>query len=146
MDLGWNTLAALGSVSSIIGFIISVVTSKETLKRKMIWFSLLIVMAGSIAGTVYLNSELKRIKDIHNKAESVYEDYSRFGSSLEYVHEVLTFLEENKDSYPDAYERANRIYDEMKEDMKDFGKVLVDSKAAEEMNGIIKGIVTLNKQ
>ena len=142
----WNILAALGSVSSIIGLIYSVFTSKDTIKRKIFWFFLLIVMAISIGATVYLNSELKRIKDIHKKAESVYEDYSKFGSSLEYIQEVLTFLEENQDRYPDAYERANRIHDEMRDDMKDSGKVLVDSKAAEEMNGIIKGIVTLNEQ
>ena len=136
-----DTLAVIGSVCSIISFIVLVIsmfTSKDTIKRKIFWFVLLIVMAISIGETVYLDSELKRIKDIHNKAESVYEDYSIYGSDLEYIEEVLTFLEENKDSYPDAYERANRAYDKMK----DSEKILAESKTAEEMKGIIKGIVT----
>ena len=139
-----DTLAVIGSVCSIISFIVLVIsmfTSKDTIKRKILWFILLIVMAISIGGTVYLNSELKRIKDIHNKAERVYRDYD--GSFYnEYIHEVLTFLEENQDRYPDAYERAKHINEEMEESDSSIEERI----AAEKMHGIVKGVVEMNKK
>ena len=143
MDLGMDTLAAIASVCTIISFIILIIsmfTSKDTIKRKILWFSLLIVMAISIGGTVYLNSELKRIKDIHNKAERVYSDYD--GSfHNEYIQEVLTFLEENQDRYSDAYERAKHINAELEE-----SDSYIDERiAADKMHGIVKGVVEMNK-
>lgn len=147
MDLATDTLQVIASVFTIISFIgliIGMFTSKDTIKRKVLWFSLLIVMAISISATVYLNSELKRIKDIHKKAESVYEDYSVFGSDRKYIQEVLTFLEENKDRYPEAHERANHIYTVLPEP-KSIGSFDAYKIAAEEMNGIVKGVVEMNK-
>ena len=133
----WNILAVLGSVCSIIGLIYSLYTSKDTLRRRIISFILLIVMAISVASAVYQNSELKRIKDIHKKAESVYSDYD--GSFYnEYIQEVLTFLEENQDRYSESYERAKHYSSEMKEsDERDV---------ADKMHGIIKGIIVNNKK
>lgn len=139
-----NILAIIGSICSILGLIISVVTSKDTIKRKIVLFFFLIVMAVSISATVYLNSELKRIKDIHKKAESVEEDYNIFGSYPEYIQEVLTFLEESKDRYPEAHERANRIHAELPEP-EIPGSSDAYEKAAEEMHGIVKGVVEMNK-
>ena len=147
MDLATDTLEVIASVFTIISFIglvISMFTSKDTIKRKILWFSLLIVMAISISATVYLNSELKRIKDIHKKAESVCEDYNIFGSAPEYIHEVLTFLEENKDRYPEAHERANRINAVLPEPTS-IGGPEAYIIAAEEMHGIVKGVVEMNK-
>lgn len=50
------------------------------------------------------------------------------------------FLEENKDRYPDAYERAKNIYENMRSS--DFQ---YDYEPAMEMHGIMKGIATLNE-
>ena len=133
----WNILAALGSICSILGLIYSVVTSKDTLKRKIISFILLFVMAVSIGGAVYLKSELKRIKDVHNKAESVYRDYDGTFYN-EYIQEVLTFLEENQDRYRDSYERAKDFSSKMKESDERY--------VADKMHGIIKGIIVNNKK
>ena len=129
-----NILAIIGSICSILGLIISVVTSKDTIKRKIVLFFFLIVMAISIGGVVYLNSELKRIKDIHNKAESVYNDYVGC-SNEEYIHEVLTFLDENQDRYPETYKRANHI-----------ANIEDESDAADALRGIIKGIIVNNNK
>ena len=90
---------------------------------------------------VYYNSELERINNIHRQAMAIYEQNGTYSINKEYIQEVLTFLEENKDRYPDSYERAKQIYSDMKESENQY-----DQDATNELRGIIKCIATLNKE
>lgn len=93
----------------------------------------------SFSLTVYYCSELSRINTIHKQAGVIYDDYNGFGPNKEFIQESLIFLEENKDRYPDAYQRAIQIKEDMKKS--DF---IYNTDPAVEIRGIFKGRATLN--
>ena len=97
------------------------------------------IMTFASGFAVHYNSELERIKNVHRQANAIYEHYDSYGNNKEYIQEVLVFLEENKDRYPDAYKRAMQIYLKMKS-----SEIQFDSDPAAEMRGIIKGISAIN--
>ena len=80
----------------------------------------------------------------YNNSGGDSEKYLDYDGSFynEYIHEVLTFLEENQDRYPDAYERAKHINEEMEESDSSIEERI----AAEKMHGIVKGVVEMNKK
>jgi hypothetical protein len=132
-----NFLTLLTIVSAICG-IISFFASKFFKSRILLWSFIVFILSFASGLAVYYNSELVRINDIHKKADAIYNDYVPFGPDNMFIQESLTFLEENKDRYPDAYKRATQIYQDMKGSEHQFTR-----DAAIEIQGIIKGISTL---
>ena len=132
-----NYLTLLTIVSAICT-IISFFTSKLFKSRIYLWAIVVFILTFASGFAVYYSSELARINDIHKKADAIYEDFNPFGSNNEFIQEALTFLEENKERYQDAYDRANNIYQDMKE-----SNLQLTTDAAIEIRGIIKGISTL---
>lgn len=132
-----NFLTLIAIVSAICG-IISFFTSKLFKSRIYLWAAVVSILTFASGLAVYYNSELARINDIHKKADAIYNDYVPYSSDNMFIQESLTFLEENKDRYPDAYKRANQIYQDVKESEHHFTR-----DAAIEIQGIIKGISTL---
>ena len=132
-------LTILSSICGIVSFIIGV-CSKYTKAKILQWVFIVFVLTFSSGYAVHYNSELERIKNIHRQANAIYGHYNLYGDYKEYIQEVLTFLEENREEYPDSYKRAIQIYDDMKKESIQYA-----CEPAEELRGIIKGIATLNE-
>ena len=126
-------------VSSICG-IISFVTTPYVKSKKWLWFTIVFILTLATGFAVHYNSELERTKSIHRQANSICSHYHS-SYNKEFIQEVLAFLEENKDIYPDSYDRAIQIYVDMKNTSMQY-----DYEPAQEMYGIIKGIAALNEK
>ena len=135
----WLVLSVVSSVCGIVGFILNVYVSKLTKTEIWRWYVIVIFLICSCGSAVYYGSELEWLNSVHRKATIILKDYNDFGPNHEFIQESLTFLEENKDKYPDAYQRAKKIYNDMKDSDYQF-----TSGPALEIRGIIKGIATLN--
>lgn len=137
-----NYLTLITLVSAICG-IIGFFTSKIIKNRIILWSVIVFFLTFASGLAVQYNSELERIKDIHRQAHAIYNHYNPFDyRNRDFIQESLTFLEENKDRYPDAYKRATQIY----LDMKESESLSTTADAAIEIRGIIKGISTLNSK
>ena len=130
-------ITLFSAVCSILSFFTS-----EKIKSRWAWVIIVFILTFSSGCAVYYNSELERINNIHRQAMAISEQYNPpFGSEREFIQEVMVFLEENRDRYPESYERAKSIYSEMKKSENQY-----DSYTASEFRGIIKAIATLNKE
>lgn len=130
-------ILSFSSICSIFGFLLSL----KGKGRPWLWAVILFILTSACGYSVHYNSELERIKDIHRQAAAIYEHYSPYGESKVFIQESLTFLEENKDRYPDAYERARKIYADTKNP-----NYIFYSDAASELSGILKAIAALNNE
>lgn len=133
-------IAIVAGVCSIVGFVLQLMLSKIPKIQKWIWVAIVVIMTLSTGYTVYSESELERVRDIHRQADAVYEHYTSSCDHSAYMQEMLTFLEEVQERYPDAYARAKEIYVDA-QNMDSFDKI----NATIEMRGIVKGIATLNE-
>mgnify|MGYP002522990648 CR=1 FL=1 len=131
-------IGILSSICSIIGFFIS-----DKFKSNRWFYAIFIfIMTLACGFVVQYNSELERIKNIHRQAMTIYEHYSPYSiNNYEFIQESLVFLEENKDRYYDAYNRAYQINLDMEKSDSQY-----NSEPAKKIRGIIKGIATLNKE
>ena len=109
-------------------------------QKKWLWFTIVFILTLATGFAVHYNSELERTKSIHRQANSICSHYHS-SYNKEFIQEVLAFLEENKDIYPDSYDRAIQIYVDMKNTSMQY-----DYEPAQEMYGIIKGIAALNEK
>lgn len=126
-------------VSSICG-IISFFTTPYVKSNRWLWFTIVFILTLATGFAVHYNSELERTKSIHRQANSICSHYYS-SYNKEFIQEVLAFLEENKDRYPDSYDRAIQIYVDMKNTPMQY-----DYEPAQEMYGMIKGIAALNEK
>ena len=133
-------IAVVSFVCSVIGLVLQLVLLKIPKFQKLIWVFVIFIMTFITGMAAYYHGEAIRIDDIHCKAEAISGHYNGSSLNKEFIQESLTFLEENKDRYPDAYERAKDIYEDMRS--LDFRH---DYEPAMEIHGIIKGIATLNE-
>lgn len=133
----WQFLTISSAVCSIVGFFITIF-SKYSWGKRILWSVVIFILTFISGYAVNRNSENERIKNIHRQANAICEHYSSSYSD-EFIQESLAFLEENKDRYPDSYNRAVQIYSDMKN-----STIQYSYEPAIEIRGIIKGIVTLN--
>ena len=133
----WQFLTISSAVCSIVGFFITIF-SKYSWGKRILWSVVIFILTFISGYAVNRNSENERIKNIHRQANAICEHYSSSYSD-EFIQESLAFLEENKDRYPDSYNRAVQIYSDMKN-----STIQYSYEPATEIRGIIKGIVTLN--
>ncbi len=133
----WQFLTISSAVCSIVGFFITIF-SKYSWGKRILWSVVIFILTFISGYAVNRNSENERIKNIHRQANAICEHYSSSYSD-EFIQESLAFLEENRDRYPDSYDRAQQIYAEMNNSV-----VQYDFEAARKLYGIVKGIATLN--
>lgn len=133
----WQFLTISSAVCSIVGFFITIF-SKYSWGKRILWSVVIFILTFISGYAVNHNSENERIKNIHRQANAICEHYSSSYSD-EFIQESLAFLEENRDRYPDSYDRAQQIYAEMNNSV-----VQYDFEAARKLYGIVKGIATLN--
>lgn len=131
-------LSIICDAIGIAGFAMNLHFSKQSKMEKLRWVIVAIVLVISFSFTVYNGSELSRIKNIHRQASALCEHYST-SYCEEYIQEALTFLEENRERYPDSYDRAKQIYHDIND-----SAVPDCYDAARKMYGILKGISALN--
>lgn len=84
-----------------------------------------------------MNSKLDRVKNVQKSAMELVEHFKMDFTHTGFIQAGLSFMEENRDLYPDSYQRAIQIQDNIKE----TGTV----DAAYEMKGLVYGIAILNK-
>lgn len=134
-----NYLLLITIISAICS-ILSFLTSKVFKSRVWLWSVVVFILTFASGYAIYSNSELEKTKNIHRQAQAINDHYVPFGDYREFIQESLTFLEENRDRYPESYERAKEIYAETRKP-----QFVYYSDAASEMRGIIKSIAELNK-
>lgn len=133
-------LSIICDAITIVGFAMNLHFSKQSKAEKWRWVIIAIAIAISFGFTVYYSSKLERVNNIHRQASAICE-YYHSSYSAEFIQESLVFLEENRDVYPDSYNRAVQSYDKMKS-----ATIQYDFEVAREMYGIVKGIATLNDE
>lgn len=135
-------LTIVSSICTILGFAISLFASNFIKSPIWKWFVIgfILFIVTFVSGWIAnLNSENERLKNIHRQATAIYEDYEPLVNEMEFIQEALTFLEENKNRYPDSYGRAVEIYTDMKN-----STIQYSYEPATQIHGIIKGIATTN--
>lgn len=134
-------LTTISSVVSIIGFFITIVKDKK-------WY---ITISSIVSALVFicmsvhihkLESRIERVKDIQRAASQLVEERDMRFTSEGFVQAALSFLEVNKDLYPDTYMRAVEIEQKMHESKSIYTGV----EAASELSGILNGIAILNEK
>lgn len=134
-------LTISSSVLTIIGFFISVLKNNKWRTSILCAISSVIFVCISIH-VHNLETRIDRIENIQKAASKLVEQqYSAF-TSEGFVQASLSFLETNKDIYPDTYTRAVGIAQRMHQSESIFSGV----DAAREISGIIKGIAILNEE
>lgn len=109
MDI-MTLLGILSAICTIVGFF----TSKLFKSNYWIVGAVVGILTFVSGYAVYYNSEYNRIKNIHRQAIVVEKHYQEYGGYKEFIQASLVFLEENHETYPDTYERAQKIYADSK--------------------------------
>ena len=89
-----------------------------------------------------LESRIDRVNDIQRAALQLVEKKDTRFTSEGFVQAALSFLEVNKDLYPDTYMRAVEIERKMHESESLYAGI----DAASELSGILNGIAILNEE
>ncbi|RBN49474.1 hypothetical protein DR980_13615 [Flavobacterium psychrolimnae] len=93
------------------------------------------------AWIVYQNSKINKIERVSKSAHLLIEQKSMEFTSEGFTLAALSFLEQNKNDFPDSYERANKIFETYdKSEERNSNSV----STASEMEGLIKGIGILS--
>lgn len=134
-------LTISSSVVSLIGFLVSIFKDFK-------WKTSLLCIVSAVTFTymsVYirkLETRIERTENIQRAALKIINQRNMNFSSEGFVQAALSFLETNKDLYPDTYMRAVEIERRMHESE----SIYAGSDAASEISGIINGIAILNEE
>ena len=134
-------LTIISGVVSIIGFIITIIKENK-------WHKIILCIVSALAFTwigVYihkLESRIDRVKDVQRAALQLVEQRDTKFTSEGFVQATLSFLEANKDLYPDTYIRAVEIEQKMHESE----SIFAGTEAVSELSGILNGIAILNEE
>lgn len=134
-------LTTISSVVSIIGFFITIFNEKKWHKTiSCIFFSFFLICTSIHIHK--LETRIDRVKDIQRAASQLVEERDMRFTSEGFVQATLSFLEVNKDLYPDTYMRAVEIEQKMHESK----SIYTGAEAASELSGILNGIAILNEE
>lgn len=134
-------LTIFSSVVSVIGFI-------ATICKEGKWYHSILSIVSALVFTcmgIYihkLESRIDRVHDIQRAALQLVEKKGTRFTSEGFVQAALSFLEVNKDLYPDTYMRAVEIERRMHESESLYAGI----DAASELSGILNGIAILNEE
>lgn len=136
-----NYLLLLTIVSGIITIITLFIPDRLKTKKGFIYtaFILIVFISGWLT---QLNTKLERIENLQKAAKMLIEKQGSEFTDRGFIQAGLSFMEINKDLYPDTYLRAIKIYEKLEKSGYTFGA----SEAAYEMKGLIKGISILNEE
>lgn len=134
-------LVLLTIVSGIITIITLFIPDRLKTKKGFIYcaFILIVFISGWLT---QLNTKLERIESIQKAAKMLIEKQGSEFTERGFIQAGLSFMEINKDLYPDTYQRAVKIYEKLNNAKYSYEEV----DAAYEMKGLIKGISILNEE
>lgn len=135
-----NYYALLGIISAIVT-ILSLFIPDKLRTNKAFLIIMLIVVVFASGWITNMNSKLDRIKNVQKSAMELINKRTAEFTDKGFIQASLSFMEENKDLYPDSYQRAIQIQEKLKD--KWYSGDFTD--AAYEMKGLIYGIAILNK-
>ncbi|MBK3478916.1 hypothetical protein JJD66_22770 [Pseudomonas sp. MF6751] len=133
----WILLGAVGSVASIIALLLPL----QSRFQKLVHVAYGIAIAGFSIVAMWYWLQNARIHSVERAATTLLAGVRMDYTSLGFTQAALAFLEKNKDLYPDAYARAQK--------MCEHSNCLALSKSTDEVNlsyalqGLIRGISTL---
>jgi hypothetical protein len=138
-----NTIVLIGLVGSIFSVLTAFIP--ERLRQKRLFMVLLVFIFVILCGIVtYQNSKIARINQISRSALELANKQGKDFTDLGYVQACLSFLEVNKDLFPDSYNRAQRLYEQHKSnDNSDSNSSIT---LEYELDGLINGIAILTKE
>ena len=132
-----NYYVLLGIISGIVT-IISLFIPEKWRSNKSFLVVILVVVIFVSGWITNMNSKLDRVKNVQKSAMELVEHFSMDFTHTGFIQAGLSFMEENSDLYPDSYQRAIQIQNNVKE----TGNI----DASYEMKGLIYGIAILNKE
>lgn len=135
-----DTITTLGLLSGIIGIIgfFFPVEWKGKIFIKIIFTVILIILTSCI---VFQNSKIARIEKVSKSANLLIETKAMDFTSEGFILASLSFLEQNKNDFPESYERAKLIFEKYdKSEYRDIESI----KTSNELEGLIKGIGILS--
>lgn len=136
-----NYYVLLGIISGIVTIISLFIPEKWRTKKTFLAVTLIVVIF--ISGWITdMNSRLDRVKSVQKSAMVLMDKRNSEFTDKGFIQASLSFMEENKDLYPDSYQRAIQIQEGIKD--KWYSGDISD--AAYEMEGLIYGIAILNKE
>ena len=133
----WILLSAVGSVASIIALLLPLQSRFQRLVHVL--YGVAITVFSTVAMWYWLQNA--RIHNVERAATNLLAGVRMDYTSLGFTQAALAFLEKNKDLYPDAYARAQK--------MCEHSNCLALSKSTDEVSlsdalqGLIRGISTL---
>lgn len=136
-----NYYVLLGIISGIVTITSLFIPEKWRTKKSFLAVTLIVVIF--ISGWITdMNSRLDRVKSVQKSAMELIDRRNSEFTDKGFIQASLSFMEENKDLYPDSYQRAIKIQENLKD--KWFSGDFTD--ASHEMKGLIYGIAILNKE
>jgi len=136
-----NYYVLLGIISGIVTIISLFIPEKWRTKKTFLAVTLIVVIF--VSGWITdMNSRLDRVKSVQKSAMVLMDRRNSEFTDKGFIQASLSFMEENKDLYPDSYQRAIQIQEGIKD--KWYSGDISD--AAYEMEGLIYGIAILNRE
>lgn len=136
-----NYYVLLGIISGIVTIISLFIPEKWRTEKTFLAVTLIVVIF--VSGWITdMNSRLDRVKSVQKSAMVLMDRRNSEFTDKGFIQASLSFMEENKDLYPDSYQRAIQIQEGIKD--KWYSGDISD--AAYEMEGLIYGIAILNKE
>jgi Na+/phosphate symporter len=130
-------LGLVGTLLGIIGFFFPVEWKNKFLVK--IVFTLIVIVLS--VWIINQNSRIRQMEKISKSANLLVEQKSINFTSEGFILAALSFLEQNKSSYPDSYKRAKDIFEVYnKSEHRDINSTYT----ASEMEGLIVGIGILS--
>lgn len=115
----------------------------DSFRRRNLFIVISFLVIVFICGLlVHSKSRLGRIEDIQKAANELIKERSTEFTDRGFIQAGLSFMEINKDIYPDSYQRAIKIYEKLERSE----YIFEEAEAASEMAGLIKGISILNEE
>ena len=135
-----DTISILGFLSGLIG-IIGFFFPIEWRNKIYVKIAFIIVLATLSIYIFYQNSKIDKIERVSKSANLLIQSKETEFTSEGFILAALSFLEQNKNEFPESYERAKKIFEKYdKSDNRSIESVGTSS----EMEGLIKGIGILS--
>lgn len=133
----WILLGAVGSVASIIALLLPL----QSRFQKIIHVAYGIAIAGISIVAMWYWQENTRLHKVERAATALLADVSMDYTDTGFTQAALAFLEKNKDLYPDAYARAQKMCEQS--NCLTLSKSTDDVHLSFALQGLIRGISKL---
>lgn len=135
-----DIISFLGFLSGIIG-IIGFFFPIEWRNKNFVKIAFILVLGSLSVCLFYQNSKIGKIERVSKSANQLIKSKHTEFTSGGFILAALSFLEQNKNEFPESYERAKKIFE--KYDKSEY-RSIESVQTSSEMQGLIKGIAILS--